>query len=167
MSYQPWPPPHQPDPYGSGYGPPPPGFPGPADRPRPSWHLPAAIAALVVTVLLAGATGWFVYTRVIRTDPGIAMCEAFRDDAADGSDDGDASLTSAEYHELRDEFEKSRHDDIRQAGIRLADVAWQFFEAGPNSTVRLAYQGQLLLALTDLQGACANHGVVIELDWNR
>lgn len=159
MSYQPWPP-HQPDPYNSGYGPPP-GYPQ-----RASWHLPAAIATLVVAVLLTAATGWFVYTRVIRTDPGIVMCQAFRDGAADGSDDSEGTITPAEYHQLRDEFEKSRHDDIRQAGIRLTDVAWQFFQAGPDSAARPAYQSQLLLALTDLQGACANHGVVITLDWD-
>ncbi|GAA3949289.1 hypothetical protein GCM10022629_72060 [Amorphoplanes auranticolor] len=43
---------------------------------------------------MAGTGGWFIYDRVIRTDPGVAACEAIRDDekSVDG-EDGDKTMT--------------------------------------------------------------------------
>jgi hypothetical protein len=140
----------------TGYGP----QPQPPRRSLLPW-LALAVALLVV----AGAGGWFLYDRVIRTDSGVAACEALRDgDKAVDGDDGDKTMTEAEYRELRGVFEDSRYEDIRDHGTKLIDLVWQLSKLGEEPGMEaLAFMGPLTEHVTGLQSACADQGVIVDL----
>jgi hypothetical protein len=144
-----------------------PATPQPMTPQRPRRLLIAAIAGLILAIVVPVATGWFVYTRVFKEDPGLAVCETLRQDASDGDDNpgSDNDVTQSDYIELRDAFEDSRHDDLRDAGTRFADVYWQTEQAGSGS-LRSSDRDRLLSSLIDLQGACANHDIIITIEWN-
>jgi hypothetical protein len=121
--------------------------------------------ALAVTLVVAGTGGWFIYDRVIRTDPGVAACEAMRDDEKPvAGQDGDKTMTESEYRELREVFEDSRHEDIRDHGTKLIDLVWQMSKMGEEPGLEaLAYVGPLTEHMTGLQSACADQGVIVDL----
>lgn len=147
--------------YGGGYT-----TPQPQPRPpakRPWW--PWAVLSLAVVFLASGV--WYAYEYRIKKDSGIAACEAFRDKSkVDGaSTDTNSTLTEAQYRQLRKVFEDSRYDDIKAAGTKMMDVLWQVSQLGKNPGIEaLPYLGQMMSAITDVQGACANHGIVIKFD---
>lgn len=117
-------------------------------------------------MLLAGV-GWWVYDTQIRTDTGLAACKAVRDGGKlqGTSSNVDKTMTEDTYRQARKIFQDSRYGDIRQAGTKLIDVVWQVTQLGPNPGFgALLYLGQLTGAITDFEGACANHGVVIKLN---
>lgn len=155
MSYYP---PQHGDGYTSPQQPPPP----PAKRPWWPW----AVLAVAVVFLASGV--WYAYEYRIKKDSGIAACEAFRDKSkVDGaSTDTNGTLTEAQYRQLRKVFEDSRYDDIKAAGTKMMDVLWQVSQLGKNPGLEaLPYVGQMMSSITDVQGACANHGIVIKFDF--
>lgn len=138
--------------------------------PQPSAPPPRAArwawAVLAGTLALLIGVGWWVYDTRIRTDSGLAACQAIRDGGKiEGAGNGDKTMTEDEYRQARKVFQDSRYDDIRAAGTRLMDVVWQFSQLGPDPGLEaLPYLGQLTSAVTDIQGACANHGVIVNLN---
>lgn len=133
-------------------------------RSKPMWHS----AALAMAVLLLATAGWFAYDRVIKKDSGIAACEGFRSGAkiAGAPEDktADGKMTEVQYRKLRGVFEGSRHDDIKAAGTKMMDVLWQVQGLGPNPGFEaLPYVGQMMSVITEMQTACANHGIVIDM----
>ena len=185
MSQPPW---HQPPSYGPGqrphatppmwpvpaaaqYGDPvplpyPPAAPSPG---QPRWLLPVAVLALVCSLTLTSVGFWYVYTRYIATDPGVAMCEELRDSAADASGgrrESDIAADLAEHERIRGQFDGSRHDDVREAGTAYMDTAYRLYNKMHNGKIEDGDWQVLPAAMTDLQGACANHGVTITIDWD-
>lgn len=160
MSYDPYPPQPDPDRPVQEYG-----HPAPQAPRRPWWPW----AALAAAVLLLASGTWYAYEYRIKKDSGIAACEAFRDQgkvagASAESPTGD-KLTEAEYRKLRKVFEDSRHDDIREKGTKLMDVLWQVTQLGDNPGLEaLPFVGQMMDAVSDMQTACANHGVIVVFD---
>jgi hypothetical protein len=144
---------------------PPAAFAGYGQPPQPPRRSLLPWLALAVALVVAGTGGWFLYDRVIRTDSGVAACEALRDGekAVDG-DDGDKTMTEAEYRELRGVFEDSRHEDIRDHGTKLIDLVWQLSKMGDEPGLEaLAFMGPLTEHVTGLQSACADQGVIVDL----
>jgi hypothetical protein len=150
------------DPYGQQ---PPSFYPPPAPAQRPARWAWAVLAAAIV--LFAGV-GWWVYDNHIRTDSGLAACKTVRDGGKlQGAGNGGATMTEADYRDARKIFQDSRYDDIRSSGTKLMDVAWQVSQLGPDPGFEaLPYLGQITSAVTDFQGACANHGVIVNLKLN-
>jgi hypothetical protein len=147
----------------------PPQWPNPPATPPPASGRPPATwwawAALGVSVLLLVGAGWRVYETQFKKDSGIAACEAFRDSGKVTNNANGGQFTEDQYLKLRKVFQDSRHDDIRIAGTRLMDVVWQVSKLGPNPGLEaLPYLNQIMSAATDMQGACANHGIVINLN---
>lgn len=145
------------------YEPPPPGFYPATPAPRPRRRLPLVLAG-AATLLVLGAGGWFGYDRFIKEDPGVAACKSLAagDKTFDGKQADDKQMTEAEYRKLRAVFEQSRHDDIRDHGTKLMDVAWQVSKLGPEPGMEaLAYVGPLTEHMTGLQSACADQGVIV------
>jgi hypothetical protein len=132
-------------------------------RKRAAW--PAA--ALVVAVVVCGGAAWIAYDRgVILKDSGIEACEAMRDGDKTfaGKTADDKTMTEAEYRKVRAVFEDSRHDDIRDHGTKLMDLAWQISKLGDNPGLEaLPYVGPLTEHMTGLQSACADQGVIVSL----
>lgn len=122
---------------------------------------------LAVAVLVLAGGAWSVYDRVLRTDSGIAMCQAWRDgDTTLGGEPKAAApkLLEADYLKIRDMFENSRHDDIRKHGTKLIDLIWQVMQFGDNPGMEaLAFIGPLTTEMTGLQSACADQGIVVTI----
>ena len=141
---------------------PPPPLPAPRQA---KW--PYAVLAAAVLFLAGGV--WTAYDRgVIFKDSGIEACEGFRDGKKTEGAPVDAKagerMTEAQYLELREFFQDSRHDDLRQAGTKLVDVMWQVMQLGTDPGIEaLPLVGQMATAATNMQGACANHGIVINI----
>ncbi|GIF25046.1 hypothetical protein BJ973_007303 [Actinoplanes tereljensis] len=139
--------------------------PPPPAATRPRW--PYVLLAAAVLFLAGGV--WTGYSKnLILKDSGIKACEAFRDgtkvDGAPIDTKADGKMTSAQYLQLRKIFKGSRYDDIEQAGTRLMDVLWQVTQLGENPGLEaLPFVGQMTDALTSMQGACANHDIVIKI----
>ena len=142
----------------------PPAPPPPAESKR-RW-LPWAVLAVAVVFLGSGVS--YAYEYRIKKDSGIAACEAFRDDkTVDGkaAKSNDEPITEQQYLQFRKVFQDSRYDDIKAAGTKMIDVTWQVSQLGKDPGLEaLPYLGQITSALTELQGACANHGIVIKID---
>jgi hypothetical protein len=124
---------------------------------------------LAVAVLFLGSAGWFAYQRgVLLKDSGVTACEAMRDGdrTLSGAARETAPITEAEYRELRAVFEDSRHADLRDHGTRLVDLIWQMSQlpTGEGGPEMLAYLGPLTTHLTGLQSACADQGVIVNLN---
>lgn len=152
---------------GTPYGQPDPSQPqhyvGPPPNRRPRW----LYGLLAGAVVAAGIGAWVAYDRgVILKDSGIKACEAFADGDktfADKKTDG-KKMTEGEYRQMREVFEDSRFDDIRDHGTKLMDLVWQISKMGDNPGLgALAYVGQLTEHMTGLQSACADQGVIVTL----
>ncbi|MGX6604852.1 hypothetical protein ACWKSP_22390 [Micromonosporaceae bacterium Da 78-11] len=121
---------------------------------------------LATAIVFALSGGWFLYDRVIKTDSGIAACEAMAGDKqiAGGAKVGaDEQLTESQYRQVRKVFEDSRHDDIRDHGTKLIDIVWQMTQLGKDpGMAALAYVGPLTQQMTGLQSACADQGIIIK-----
>jgi uncharacterized protein HemX len=127
-----------------------------------------AWAVLAVVLVLAGGVGYWVYDTRIRTDSGLDACKTIRDGGKIGgtkASSDNETMTEDQYRKLRKVFQDSRYDDIKAAGTKLMDVVWQVSQLGPDPGLEaLPYLGQLTSAVTDIQGACANHGVIVNLN---
>jgi hypothetical protein len=149
---------------------PPPSFPS-APEPFPASLPPRRRNALplllvgALAVAMLGVAGYFVYDQAIRTDSGIAACEAMAEGGrpTEGGD-GTAEFTADEYRELRGVFQDSRHDDIREAGTAMVDLLWQIEQGddGNELGTALLFGGRAADAMTAMSGACANHGIVVK-----
>lgn len=174
MSYDPY---HRPG-FQHPYGQPPPTVPGgqyPAQPPPASPSAPPArrprwpYLALAGAVLFLAGAAYVAYDRnVIFKDSGIKACEAFRDnktvDGAPVDHKADGKMTKDQYLTLRGVFQDSRYDDIRAAGTKMMDVLWQITNMGKDAGLEaFPLVGQMMSAITDMQGACANHGIVVDL----
>lgn len=142
--------------------------PGPGPLPAKPNRKPliVAAAAAVATLMLATA-GYAVYDGFIKEDSGVAACKAMRDGRnVDGStDDSDDKISEAEYREVRELFEDSRHDDIREHGTALMDVVWQVSQLPEGQEMAaLAYMGPLTTHMSGLQTACADQDVIVNLN---
>lgn len=183
MSYQPYEPPpvspghHHPQPAATHGWPaqPVPPAPAPQGWPQPpEFHTPPPkrrtglilAAAVVAGLLVLTGVGYVAWQR-FGPDPGIAACEAMaakKSPVSDSANRGGDKLTKAQYLELRDVFDGSRHDDIRTAGLKLVDVLWQISQIPEGEEFgALAFIGTATSAMTELTGACANHGIVVSL----
>ncbi|MFF3869095.1 hypothetical protein [Micromonospora sp. NPDC001898] len=176
-------PPQQPDPTPAIPAPQPQPWVDPAGQPYPPAQQPAAfptppvkpsyrplivVAAATVGVLAIGTIGYVVWDGYIKEDSGVAACKAMRDGKSpDGSADvgDDEKLTEAQYREAREVFEDSRHEKIREHGTALMDVAWQVNQLPKGQEMgALAYMGPLTTHMSGLQTACADQGVIVDLN---
>ncbi|MEH0939117.1 hypothetical protein [Micromonospora psammae] len=125
-------------------------------------------AAAVFAVLVLAVGGYAVWDRFIKEDTGVAACKAMRDGKnVDGSTEAndDDKMTEAEYREARKLFEDSRHEDIRKHGTALIDVAWQVSSLDEGEEMgALAFMGPLSTHMSGLQTACADQGVIVNLN---
>lgn len=117
--------------------------------------LAVAAVAIIWTVALPKATD--------RIDSGIQACKSISEGKdphgkpTDSPDSTGASetFTPEQYKDLRDVFADSRHDDIKAAGTKFVDVAYQAEGAGDGA---LAFLMPMMTSYTELSTACANHG---------
>jgi len=167
------------DPHGQHQAPIQPGVYGPPDGYRQPWPAPAppppvrperaapwAWLVLGFALALFAGVGWHVYDTRIRFDPGLAACQAFRDGGTvGGAGNGSTAVTAEQYRRARRVFARSRYRDIRAAGTKLMDVVWAVSQLGPNpGPEAVPFLGRITSSITDLQGACANHGVIVKLN---
>jgi hypothetical protein len=104
---------------------------------------------------LAGAL-WTAYDHdLIVKDSGVQACEDLRDNRAGY----DRPMTERDYLALRNTFEDSRYDDIREHGTQLVDVAWQVSRQSGDEQVVEA----LAEHATGLRSACADQGIIVNL----
>ncbi|AEB42647.1 hypothetical protein VAB18032_07635 [Micromonospora maris AB-18-032] len=119
-------------------------------------------------MLLIGVVGYAVWDRYVREDSGVAACKAMSEGRQpDGSEDAgeDAKLTEAQYREARKVFEDSRHEKIREHGTALMDIVWQVDQMNDDEALgALAFMGPLGTHMTGLQTACADQGVILNLN---
>jgi hypothetical protein len=142
-----------------------PAAPQPAPPPQRSAHWAWAVLALVL--VLAGGVGYWVWDTKIRADSGLAACQAVHDGGRIGgvTQSSSKTLTEDNYRKARQVFQDSRYGDIKASGTKLMDVVWQVSQLGPDpGMAALPYVGQLTSAVTDFQGACANHGVILNMN---
>jgi hypothetical protein len=130
---------------------------------------PILIAAVAVAAtLVVGTVYYAVWDRFIREDSGVAACKAMRDGKnVDGSpkDSGDDKMTEDQYREAREVFEDSRHDKIREHGTALMDIAWQISQIPDGQEFgALAFIGPMGTHVSGLQTACADQGVIVNLN---
>lgn len=107
----------------------------------------------------------------IREDPGVAACKAMAaGKKMDGSPktsggNGSDKMTKAEYQDAREIFADSRHEKLREHGTAIVDLAWQIQGLGDgNELAALAFVGPMGTHLSGLQSACADQGVIVDLD---
>ncbi|MEU6202427.1 hypothetical protein ABZ814_02390 [Micromonospora musae] len=161
-------PPQQYQPPAGGYLPPPVDQPPPAAPAGRSRKLLITGIVSLVAVLAVVTAGVAVYDTFIREDFGVAVCKAMRD----GKDilgneerGGDDEMTEAEYREARELFEDSRHEDIREHGTALMDIAWQVSNLPEDQGMgALAFLGAMGTHISGLQTACADQGVIVNLN---
>lgn len=161
------PPQPQPDP-SQEYQPQPTGF-ITATPPSAKDRKPLIVAATAfVAVLFLAFGGYAVYDGFIKEDSGVAACKAMRDGKqADGSpkESDDDKMTEAEYREARGVFEDSRHEDIRKHGTALMDLAWQISQLPEGQEMgAIAFIGPMGTHVSGLQTACADQGVIVNLN---
>ncbi|GGM58107.1 hypothetical protein GCM10011608_48830 [Micromonospora sonchi] len=127
-----------------------------------------AAGAAVLAVLVIGVVGYTVWDTFVREDSGVAACKAMSEGRQpDGSDDAgeDAKLTEAQYREARKVFEDSRHEKIREHGTALMDIVWQVDQLDDEEALgALAFMGPLGTHMSGLQTACADQGVIVNLN---
>ncbi|MFJ8691245.1 hypothetical protein [Micromonospora wenchangensis] len=132
----------------------------------------AATVALAVFVVL-GFGGYAVYDQFIREDSGVAACKAMaagkKMDGSPKTTGGDTTvdkkMTEAEYRKARAIFEDSRYEKLREHGTAIVDVAWQMQGLDDDSGMAgLAFMGPLGTHLSGLQSACADQGVIVDLN---
>lgn len=127
------------------------------------------IAVILLGIL--GVGGYLIknYTPLFK-DSGVAACEAMakqlkESDKKDSSDDND-KMTQKEYDKLRGAFADSRHNDIREPGVRLVDTIWNLQNTPEDKLVGvgLLSMGSMMSDLRGLQTGCKNHGVQVDFD---
>ncbi|GGR98904.1 hypothetical protein GCM10010169_49370 [Micromonospora fulviviridis] len=125
--------------------------------------LGAALAVLVLTT-----AGLAVYEGFIKEDSGVAACKAMRDGTSVVADDksgSDDKMTEAEYREVRELFEDSRHEKLREHGTALVDIVWQVSNLPEGEEMgALAFIGPMGTHVAGLQTACADQGVIVNLN---
>jgi hypothetical protein len=131
---------------------------GPGSR-RPVVTVIASFIALGVVVL----GGFAAYDRFVKEDSGIAACKSMRDDRDTSMDsDGDGELTEEEYQAVREMFDDSKHEDIREHGKALVDLVQQMSKMSDDQPAG-ALVGQIADHATGLQTACAEQGIPVNL----
>jgi hypothetical protein len=127
------------------------------------WPWLAAVTALSLALLAGG--GWLLYDRVLREDSGVAACKSLAAQEKNGSGGAaDDKLTRDEYVRMRQVFADSRYADLREHGTKLMDVLWQVTKLGADNEAALVYLQPLTEHVSGLQSACADHGVLVDLD---
>jgi hypothetical protein len=125
-----------------------------------------AIIAVVASFIALGAVvlgGFAVYDRFFKEDSGIAACKAMRDDRDTAMDsDGDGELSEEEYKAVREMFDDSRYEAIREHGKALVDLVSQMSKI-PDNQGAGALVDQIADHATGLQMACADQGIVVNL----
>ncbi|GAB2598138.1 hypothetical protein Aab01nite_73980 [Paractinoplanes abujensis] len=132
---------------------------GPPGKGAPRW--PYAVLGLAVLVLGGGV--WTAYDRgMLLKDPGVEACEAmrggsttFRPDPAQAK-----TMTEDEYRRARQVFADSRHDDIRDHGTKVMDIAWRMSQLEDDKAT-LLYVQPLTTQVLGLESACADQGVFL------
>jgi hypothetical protein len=119
------------------------------------------IIGVIVLAVLAAATWMVVGPKLAdKIDSGVQACKFISEgkdaegqpttdpsSSATEAPEGDADLlTVDEYKKLRDVFDNSRHDDLKQAGTRFVDDVY-----GMNIFGAIG-------SYSALNSACANHG---------
>lgn len=131
---------------------------------------PWAVALLAVLMLTGG--GYFAWQQ-FGPDPGIQACEAMAEQRNPATGEkgkvSNTEWTEEQYLQMREVFTGSRHTDIREAGTKMVDLLWQIVQRVDEDDdaalgVALVYGGQVTSAMTDMAGACANHGIVVTFD---
>lgn len=138
----------------------------------PKRRMSGAVIALIATGAVVGlvsvATLGIAIYGAVTPDSGIVACEAIRDaelTSVNGDDPGSNEMTEDEYRELRDQFEDSVHEDIREHGTKLVDVVWQVEQIPDGQEVAaLGFLGPLTEHATGLQAACARQGIHFSLN---
>lgn len=156
---------YSPNQYGAAPQSPRPAPESPGRQPRWPWVVLGLSVLLFITV-----SGGIAYNRgLIFKDSGIKACEALRDGKSTfkGDPQKQTPMTEAQYRALRKVFEDSRYDDIRDHGTKLMDVVWQVSQLtkdDSSSMSLLAYLGPLTTQATGLQSACADQGIIVDLN---
>ncbi|AYF26840.1 hypothetical protein CSH63_05085 [Micromonospora tulbaghiae] len=139
-------------------------------RSEPSRRKPLLIAigaALVMLLLAAIAIG--VYEGFIKEDSAVAACKSLRDckkaDGGEKGSDDEDKLTETEYRNARKLFEDSRHEKLREHGTALIDITWQVSNLPEGQeTGALAFVSAMGTHMASLQTACADQGVIVNLN---
>jgi hypothetical protein len=140
--------------------------PSPFNTPAPRKRRTGLIIGLLAFAVVAVGVIWTVAIPKGRDkiDSGIQACKMVSEGKSpDGKPtDGPSSepgaedeFTQEQYKDLRDIFADSRHDDIKAAGTKFVDVAYQASGAGDGA---LAFLMPMMTSYTELSSACANHG---------
>ncbi|MBL7260624.1 hypothetical protein [Paractinoplanes lichenicola] len=120
---------------------------------------------LGLALLVLGGGVWTAYDRgMLLADSGVDACEAmrggsttFRTDPAEAK-----TMTEAEYHRAREVFADSRHDDIRDHGTKVMDIAWRISQTEDDKAA-LLYVQPLTTQVLGLESACADQGVFLPI----
>ncbi|MDQ7903482.1 hypothetical protein RB614_03010 [Phytohabitans sp. ZYX-F-186] len=180
MSYPPPinPGPPEPQPYE-----PAPVSPGPQQPYEPAHFAPPPApkksnAGLIIGVAVAVVAVAFGALLVVRTtgavpagvplvgkDTGIAACEAIAEDNELAGNSPDETLIVEEYKRVRKMFSDSRHDAIRDNGVKIIDIVWQMRDMKDEDALAalaaLPLVGTMMEAYAGLAGGCAEHGITI------
>jgi hypothetical protein len=139
-----------------------------ADAGKPSlWaRTGPSITAVVAGVLALGVVvlgGLAVYDRFVKEDSGIAACKVMRDDREASMDPaGNNEFTEEEYKAVREMFNDSRYEDIREHGRSLVDLIWQLSRI-PEDEAAGDLIGRIADHATGLATACADRGIPVNL----
>lgn len=114
----------------------------------------ACVSAVALVVSLAACAGGVSAEEV---------CQAMQKDKLNGGNNND-DMTKAEYTELRAQFAAVDDEALREHGLKLIDIGWQMSRIPEGKELgALVYMGSLTDAMTGVVGACAQHGVVLDL----
>ena len=131
----------------------------------PTFTRPVAVLTTVLALGLVVLGGVAVYDRYVKEDSGIAACKAMRADRETAMDaDGDGKFTEDEYAVVRDMFDDSRYEDIREHGRALVELVFRMTKV-PDSEHAGSFVSldEMADRATALQTACAKHGIVVNL----
>jgi hypothetical protein len=138
-------------------------------------------AVMLLLVVPGTAIGGYRANAAPPKDSGLEMCERYQALLADATletltgpngvlDLGDHAggtpgrLTEDDYHALRERFENSAHDDVRESGVAFADSLWRAFgPVRPDPAVRTQLIAAYAMAFSRFTSACYHHGILIEI----
>jgi len=117
---------------------------------RPRWPILVVIAGAVLLVGVA-AVGVGMYTS--REDPGVTACKMSAESARTG-----ITLSKADSDRTLDLLSRSRHENLRRVGDKLATIGRVTSDESPFPDLQTA-----MTIMAEYTSACAQHGVVIDL----
>lgn len=141
----------------------------PTSHKKPKRRFTLALVLIMAgTMLVFTATavtfGMYITNTGPLKDSGIKGCEqiAAKKNPVKGDNSTSSKMTATEYKSIRDIFNNSRYDDLRQAGTKFIDLLWQISNMPEDAGfAALGLIGPLYADYGALSGACANRGVVI------